>query len=165
MALESLLTKKAEKSMFFMRQRMYEFANKPNRYLANLLRNRTSAQNISYIRDSTGVRNYDNKIINDAFQKFYKQIYSSQLNPLSEQDMFNFSQRWIYQRLLVNRGTTCVSHYLWVKLRIVSSNSPTTKLQKLQNFIKSLINSSRPPTWNVAVLICSWGSPPISYGG
>lgn len=32
----------------------------------------------------------DNKIINNAFQKFYKQLYSSQLNPLSEQDMFNF---------------------------------------------------------------------------
>lgn len=56
-ALESLLTKKAEKTIFFMRQRMYEFANKPNRYLANLLRNRASAQNISYIRDSTGVCN------------------------------------------------------------------------------------------------------------
>lgn len=31
-ALEAILTKKAEKSMFFVKQRMYEFANKPNRY-------------------------------------------------------------------------------------------------------------------------------------
>ena len=89
-ALESLLTKKAEKSMFFMRQRMYEFANKPNRYMANLLRNRASAQNISYIRDPSGVHNYDNRVINDTFKAFYKQLYASQFNPLSKQDMIDF---------------------------------------------------------------------------
>ena len=33
-ALEGLLMKKAEKSIFFMRQRLYEFANKRNQYLA-----------------------------------------------------------------------------------------------------------------------------------
>lgn len=36
-ALDVLLTKKAEKSIFFARQRLYDFANKPNCYLANLL--------------------------------------------------------------------------------------------------------------------------------
>lgn len=61
-----------------MRQRMFEFANKPNQYLAALLRNRTSAQNISHIRDSSGVHNHRN---------FYKQLYTSQFNPLLKQDM------------------------------------------------------------------------------
>lgn len=37
-SLEAILTIKAEKSVFYARQRMYEFANKPNKYLANLLR-------------------------------------------------------------------------------------------------------------------------------
>ena len=69
---------------------MYEFANKPNRYLANLLRNRAPAQNISFITDSTGTHNYDNKVINDTFKTFYKQLYSSQLNPLSRQNMTDF---------------------------------------------------------------------------
>lgn len=89
-ALESLLTKKAEKSVFFMRQRMYEFANKPNRYLANLLRNRTPAQNILHIRDSSGIHNYDNRIINDTFKKCYKQLYTSQFKPLLKQNMTDF---------------------------------------------------------------------------
>lgn len=66
--------------MFFMRQRLYEFANKPNRYLANLLRNKAPSQSIPCVRDSAGLLQYDNKVINDTFKAFYKQLYTSQFN-------------------------------------------------------------------------------------
>ncbi len=89
-ALETLLTKKAEKSMFFARQRMYEFANKPYHFLANLLRNKAYTLNISGIRDSKGTLNYDNKEINNIFKIFYKELYTSQFNHQSKENMLNF---------------------------------------------------------------------------
>ncbi len=42
---------------------MYEFANKPNKYLANLLRNRSQAHVISSIKDKEGRCHHDNKAI------------------------------------------------------------------------------------------------------
>lgn len=73
-ALETLLTKRAERSMFFVRQRMYEFTNKPNRYLANLLRNRAYTQNISCMRFFKVTFKYSKKNINNIFKTFYKQL-------------------------------------------------------------------------------------------
>ncbi len=67
-SLEAILTNKAEKSVFFARQRMYEFANKPNKYLANLLRNRSQAHVISSIKDKEGRCHHDNKAINKIFR-------------------------------------------------------------------------------------------------
>lgn len=89
-ALEALLTRKAEKSLFFMRQRLYEFANKPNRYLANLLHNKGAGCNIPCVRDSSGLPKYDNLIINDTFKTFYKQLYTSQFKSTLEQGMHHF---------------------------------------------------------------------------
>lgn len=92
-SLEGLLTKRAEKSMFFMRQRLHEFANKPNRYLANLLRNKTSSRNIPCVKDSSGFLKYDITEINNMFKSFYKQLYASQFKSLHIQDMQNFFSR------------------------------------------------------------------------
>lgn len=71
-----------------MRQRLHEFANKPNRYLANLLRNMVSSHNIPC--DSSGLLKYDNIIINDTFKTFYKQLYTSQFKSPYKQEMHNF---------------------------------------------------------------------------
>ncbi len=46
--LEILQTRTAEKSLFFMSVRMYEFANKPTHYLANLLQNYDEASYSCY---------------------------------------------------------------------------------------------------------------------
>uniref|UniRef100_A0AAQ6AKY8 Reverse transcriptase domain-containing protein n=1 Tax=Amphiprion ocellaris TaxID=80972 RepID=A0AAQ6AKY8_AMPOC len=91
-ALEGLLTKKAEKSIFFMKQRLYEFANKPNRYLANILKNKGSSRNIPCIKDALGILNCDNIVINDTFKTFYKQLYTSQFKSSNYQDMSSFFQ-------------------------------------------------------------------------
>lgn len=72
----SLEANKAEKSVFFARQRMYEFANKPNKNLANLLRSRSQAQVISSMKDKEGKCHHDNKVINKIFRAFYKRLYS-----------------------------------------------------------------------------------------
>lgn len=63
---------------------------KPNRYLANLLRNKAYTQNISCIRDQQGTLNFNNKEINNIFKTFYKQLYSSQFNLHSKQEINNF---------------------------------------------------------------------------
>jgi len=89
-SLEAKLTNKAEKSVFFARQRMYEFANKPNKYLANLLRSRSQAQVISSIKDKEGKCHHDNKVINKIFRAFYKRLYSSQSSPSSGDNMNKF---------------------------------------------------------------------------
>ncbi len=89
-SLEAILTNKAEKSVFFARQRMYEFANKPNKYLANLLRNRSQAHVISNIKDKEGRCHHDNKAINRIFRAFYKKLYTPQSGFSSGDDMNKF---------------------------------------------------------------------------
>ncbi len=89
-SLEAILTNKAEKSVFFARQQMYEFANKPNKYLANLLRNRSQAHVISSIKDKEGRCHHDNKAINKIFRAFYKKLYTPQSGFSSGDDMNKF---------------------------------------------------------------------------
>lgn len=69
---------------------MYEFANKPNKYLANLLRSRSQAQVISSIKDKEGKCHHDNKVINKIFRAFYKRLYSSQSGFFSGDNMDKF---------------------------------------------------------------------------
>jgi len=68
---------------------MYEFTNKPNKYLANLLRSRSQGQVISSIKDKDGRCHYNNKAINKIFRAFYKRLYMSQ-SGLSSGDNMNF---------------------------------------------------------------------------
>ncbi len=69
---------------------MYEFTNKPNKYLANLLRNRSQAHVISSIKDKEGKCHHDNKAINQIFRAFYKRLYTSQSGCSPGDDMNKF---------------------------------------------------------------------------
>ena len=52
--LNSLLTHRAEQSIRFTKQRLYEYGNKPSKYLARLVNKRTDSQTISSIKDKNG---------------------------------------------------------------------------------------------------------------
>lgn len=53
-ALNQLLTSKAEASILFARQRLYEHGNKPGLLLARLAKGRNAINSISSLRDSNG---------------------------------------------------------------------------------------------------------------
>ena len=60
-ALNQLLTSKAEASVLFARQRLYEHANKPGRLLARLARGRNATNLISSLKDSNGDKVHNSK--------------------------------------------------------------------------------------------------------
>ena len=77
-ALDTLLSKEAQKSLLFAKHRMYEFGNKPSKYLANLTKAKPNSQAIPVIKDTCGKRIHNNKDINNSFVEFYKNVYNSQ---------------------------------------------------------------------------------------
>lgn len=72
-----MLTKKAEQNIRFAKQKLYEFGNKPGKYLANLVKKRTDTQNISSGKDAFGKVKLDSNGINKAFAEFYERLYTS----------------------------------------------------------------------------------------
>lgn len=78
--LTNLLTKKAESDILFARQRLFEFGNKPNKFLARLARNSPQKAFISAIYDEDQIRQTKNTKINECFQKFYETLYTSELD-------------------------------------------------------------------------------------
>lgn len=79
-ALNQLLTKKAESTIFFAKHRLYESANKPGRLLARLVRGRIEANTIPSLLDDNQVRHYKTKDINRIMRQFYEKLYSSECN-------------------------------------------------------------------------------------
>ena len=77
-ALNTFLIQDSEQSFKFARQRLYEFGDKPGKYLANLVKRRADSQNIVSIMDSDGVRSFDTKTIKKHFLSFYSNLYSSE---------------------------------------------------------------------------------------
>lgn len=76
--LNSLLTQKAEQSIRFARQKLYEHGNKPSRYLASLVKGRSDSQNISSVKDTSGQVKMDSNGINKVFTEFYKKLSTSE---------------------------------------------------------------------------------------
>lgn len=63
-ALNTFLIQDSEQSLKFARQKLYEFGDKPGRYLANLVKKRADSQNLVSITDSNSVRSFDTRTIN-----------------------------------------------------------------------------------------------------
>lgn len=78
--LNDIITKKAEKDILFAKQRLFEFGNKSNKFLARLANNSPSNSFISAIKDENGCRHMDSKNINESFKKFYEKLYKSEVN-------------------------------------------------------------------------------------
>lgn len=73
-SLNTLLTHKAEQSIRLARQRLYEFGNKPNKYLARLVNYKSDSYCISAIKDAGGKRRTDLENINKVFEAYYNQL-------------------------------------------------------------------------------------------
>lgn len=76
-SLNALLTHKAEQSIRLAKQKLYEFGNKPNKYLARLINKKFDSHSISAIKDSRGRRRTDLENINKVFEVYYNQLYKS----------------------------------------------------------------------------------------
>ena len=79
-ALNQLLTSKAETSILFAKQRLYEHGNKPGRLLARLAKGRNSSNLISSLKDNNGDKAYESKKINNIMKQFYHKLYSTECN-------------------------------------------------------------------------------------
>lgn len=88
-ALNSILNEKASKSLFYQKQRLYEYGNKPSKYLARLLNQRETNNSIGAIRDPKGIRHYDRNKISSVFVSFYKSLYKSE-NISTKEDLDKF---------------------------------------------------------------------------
>uniref|UniRef100_A0A3Q2PSH3 exodeoxyribonuclease III n=1 Tax=Fundulus heteroclitus TaxID=8078 RepID=A0A3Q2PSH3_FUNHE len=86
-ALQNLIMHKAEKDILFAKQRLFESANKPNRYLARLAKNIPAKSFITAIVDSNGQRQMENRKINDSFKEFYATLYSSEIDMTDKPDI------------------------------------------------------------------------------
>lgn len=83
-ALDQLLIKKAESSIFFAKQRLYESGNKPGRLLARLARGRAETNVISSLKDNSGANKFENRYINKIMKEFYQNLYSSECHSTEE---------------------------------------------------------------------------------
>ncbi|KAF7655328.1 hypothetical protein LDENG_00057600 [Lucifuga dentata] len=70
-ALDTLLSSEAQRSLLFARQRIYEFGNKPSKYLANMIKKKSDSQAIPVIKDELGRRVHRSKDINGRFKSFF----------------------------------------------------------------------------------------------
>lgn len=87
-SLNSLLTHRAEQSIRFAKQRLYEYGNKPSKYLARLVNKRTDSQTISSIKNKNVHSKSDTVNICTVCRQFYRQLYSSE-EPPEVQDLID----------------------------------------------------------------------------
>lgn len=77
-SLNSLITHKAEQCIRFANQKLYEFANKPSKYLARLVNRKSDSQCITAIKGADGKRTTDADKINKSFEQYYSKLYESE---------------------------------------------------------------------------------------
>lgn len=94
-SLNSLLTHKAEHSIRFARQRLYEHDNKPSKYQARLVNRKTDSHTSSSIKNANGQSKFDVIYINNVFKDFYGQSCSSE-EPTGVQDLIDSCQSLLY---------------------------------------------------------------------
>lgn len=92
-ALNCLLTNEAERKIRFAKQKLYEHGDKPGKYLAYLTKKKSDSQNISSIIDDNGIQFFDTTNINNAFRRFYVDLYDSEMHSNSLDLMDNFFSR------------------------------------------------------------------------
>lgn len=111
LALNQLLTSKAEASILFARQRLYEHDNKPGRLLVRLAKGRNTNNLILSLKDSNGNTVHESKKINNIMRKFYYKLYSTKCDTSNEQrisflDQVSLPSLTVEQREFLNRPVT-----------------------------------------------------------
>lgn len=89
-SLNSLLTHRAEQSIRFAKQRLYEYGHKPR-----LVNKRTDSQTISSIKVKDGHSKSDAVNTCKVFREFYSQLYSSE-EPPEAQDLIDLWPSLLY---------------------------------------------------------------------
>ena len=72
MALNTLLSQKAERAIFLQKHKLYEYGNKSGRYLAALINNKSKHKPIAKIKSKTGNYCHTPNYISSVFMEFYK---------------------------------------------------------------------------------------------
>lgn len=72
-------TNHIKKLIFFSKQKYYEYANKPNRLLAHLIKKTQNERTIKSMKTPDASITYDAASINKLFRNFYKSLYKSQV--------------------------------------------------------------------------------------
>uniref|UniRef100_A0AAY4BML7 Reverse transcriptase domain-containing protein n=3 Tax=Denticeps clupeoides TaxID=299321 RepID=A0AAY4BML7_9TELE len=183
LALDQLLTKKVESSLFFARHRLYESGNKPGRLLARLARGRTEANAISSLKDTSGTHRFENKYINQIMKQYYQNLYSSECHSTEQRMDFFFNKIGLPSLTAEEQADLCrpitkeeVLHSI-KSLRGGKAPGPDgycpefyKKMDKeiagslTEMFVDSLKNGRLPPTLNLAniSLILKKNKPPDS---
>lgn len=87
--LNSILTQKADFSLFRTRQKYFEEGDKAGRLLARYIKQREAQSTIAAIRTEGGAATRDHTEINMTFREFYAKLYSSETQ-VSQQEMHAF---------------------------------------------------------------------------
>ena len=77
-ALNQLLTQKAEASIFYATNRLFEMGDKPGRLLARLAAGRQDVRAISSLKDETGKNHFETKTMVEIMKSFYEKLYTSE---------------------------------------------------------------------------------------
>ena len=184
-AVNQLLTSKAEASVLFARQRLYEHGNKPGRLLARVARGRNATNLISSLKDSNGDKVHESKKINNIMRQFYCKLYSTECNTSDELrksflDQISLPSLTEKQRELLNRPVTR-EEVLDAIRTLQSGKAPGPdgygpeyykKMSRVavgpltEMFLDSFRNRSLPPSLNLAnmSLILKKNKPPDECG-
>ena len=84
-ALDLLLTRKAESSIFNAKHRFFESGNKPGRLLARLAKGKQNSNTISSLKDENDINHHTSKEINRIMKSFYQKLYSSECGTSEQQ--------------------------------------------------------------------------------
>ena len=84
-ALDQLLTKQAESTIFYAKHQFYESGNKPSRLLAQLAKGKQNSNTISSLKDDNNVSHHTSKDINSIMKSFYQKLYSSECGAADQQ--------------------------------------------------------------------------------
>lgn len=126
--LNKLLSGKISRVFMYVKQKYFEFGDKPHKLLARQLRKRESERVIHAVRANTGSLVSSHKEINNSFRQFYKELYTSQCN--------------VSQKIMINFLNQCNLPTLSQKDRM-SLDAELTHLG-LSNTIRSLKNGKSP---------------------
>ena len=94
-ALNILLSQNAEKGLFRQKHKIYKYANRSGKYLANLIGNKSSNKSIDKIKDKNGKLHYTNIEIANVFNEF-SSLYTSKTVGMDDKIFLLLSSRFFF---------------------------------------------------------------------
>ncbi len=135
-SLNSLLTHQSHSNVLYSKQKLYEWGNKPSKYLAHWTKSKSDSQFITSIVDPKGVRSFDSSIINNTFKQFYSVLYQSYYSSQKHDSMVSFFD--------------CLT------LPVISDEQRTSKRTHLERGSYNRTVRSRSTTFNMFYSLYNW---------